>query len=58
MQATLLTEVSFLGIQIYDHLNWKSHVGLTLPKLHATDFAFRGLFYGLHIVAVSIVYFS
>ena len=36
---TDVTNISFLGIQIDNHLNWKSHMNLMLPKVYAACFA-------------------
>jgi hypothetical protein len=36
-------------MQIDDHLNWKSHIEIMLPKLSATCFAVRRLFHVLNV---------
>jgi len=50
-----VASISFLGMQINYHLNWKSHINLILPKVYAASFALRWLFYVLNIDAVWIV---
>jgi hypothetical protein len=38
-------EIKFLGIQIDNKLNWKSHVEYILPKLSSAIFVIRNLSY-------------
>jgi hypothetical protein len=44
-------------MQIDDHLNWKSHIEMTLPKFHATCFAVKRQLDALNIDGLRIVYF-
>ena len=55
---TEVTNVRFLGMNIDDHLNWKSHIELILPKLGAACFAVRRIFFVLNIDALPIVCFA
>jgi hypothetical protein len=55
---TEVTKIRFLGMKIDDHLNWKSHVELILPKLCGACFAVRRLLYVLNIDALLAVHFA
>ena len=52
------TSIKVLGIQINNHLNWKSHIDEIIPKLSAACFAVRKLFHILNIDALWMVYFA
>jgi hypothetical protein len=52
------TSIRFLGTQINNHLNWKSHIDQVIPKLSAACFAVRRLFHILNTYALWMVYFS
>jgi hypothetical protein len=51
-------EIKFLGIQIDDKLNWKSHVEYILPKLSSAIFVIRSLSYFMSSETLRMVYFS
>jgi hypothetical protein len=51
-------ELKFLGIQIDNKLNWKSHVEYILPKLSSAIFVIRGLSYFMNSETLQMVYFS
>jgi hypothetical protein len=51
-------EIKFLGIQIDDRLNWKSHMEYILPKLSSAIFVIRSLAYFMSSETLRMVYFS
>jgi hypothetical protein len=52
------TSIKFLGVQIDNHLNWKSHINQIIHKMSAACFAFRKLFHILNLDALWMVYFA
>jgi hypothetical protein len=50
--------IKFLGIQIDNKLNWKSHVEYILPKLSSAIFVIRSLSYFMNLKTLRMVYFS
>lgn len=50
--------IKFLGLQIDNKLNWKSHVEYILPKLSSAIFVIRSLSYFMSLETLRMVYFS
>jgi hypothetical protein len=52
------TSIKFLGVQIDNHLTWKSHINQIIPKLSDACFAVRKLFHILNLDALQMVSFA
>jgi hypothetical protein len=52
------TSIKFLGVQIDNLLNWRSHINQIIPKLSAACFAVRKLFHILNLDALRMVCFA
>jgi hypothetical protein len=50
--------IKFLGIQIDNNMNWKSHAEYILPKLSSAIFVIRSLSYFMSLKTLRMVYFS
>jgi hypothetical protein len=48
----------FLGMHIDNHMDWKKHTELILPKLSAACYAIRRFYYTLKSDALCMVYFA
>jgi hypothetical protein len=51
-------EIKFLGIEIDNKLNWKSHLEYILPKLSSAVFIIRSLSYFMSSETLRMMYFS
>jgi hypothetical protein len=50
--------ITFLGLQIDSHLNWKIHVDQLVPELSGACYAVRSLSHISNINTLKLIYFS
>ena len=53
-----IANTKFLDMHVDNHMNWKKHIELIVPKLSAACYAIRRLYYTLKSDALHMVYFA
>jgi len=54
----ILNNITFLGLQIDNHLMWKNHIEQTIPTLYAAYYAIRSVVHISNINILKSVYYA
>jgi hypothetical protein len=52
------THIKFLGMQIDEHMNWKTHIGQKTPKLSSARYAIRCMYYVTNTDSLQMMYYA
>jgi hypothetical protein len=51
-----VTNIKFLGLEIYQHLNWKTRIEQIIPRLSSACYAVRTMFHFSNSGALKMIY--
>jgi hypothetical protein len=52
------TNITFLGLEIDQHLNWKTHTEQIIPRLSSACYAVRSMFHFSNLHTLKMIYFA
>jgi hypothetical protein len=52
------TNIKFLGLELYKHMNWKNHIVKIQPKMSSSCYAVTSMYYFSSLTTLKTVYFA